>query len=105
MPVTSNPETFSVLIKSVLKEIIELKTDDDDDLIKNLNEDLQSTEFDFYINNEFISTTLEKFLEQNENIKTESVIEIEYVERYPPPEPIDTIVVDDWVSSIHSYDD
>ncbi len=33
------------------------------------------------------------------------MIEIEYVERYPPPEPVDTVVVEDWVSSIRGLDD
>lgn len=71
-----------------------------DEVDENLNEDLLSTEFDFYISEQFVYTTLEQFIEENEEIRTESVIEIEYVERCPPPEPIDTLVVDDWVSSI-----
>jgi len=102
IPASSNPETFNSLIKSVLKESFALNENENE---KNLNEDLLSTEFDFYINDEYINTSLEKFIQQNDIIKTESVIEIEYVERYPPPEPVDTVVVDDWVSSIRGLDD
>lgn len=68
-------------------------------------EQLDSVEFDFYINNELLTSSLEKFIQLNESIKTESVIEIEYVERYPPPEPIDTNVTEDWISSIRGLDD
>ena len=35
--------------------------------------------------------------------KKESVIDIEYSERCPPPEPLDTVQVDDWVSSIKGH--
>lgn len=94
IPTSSNPETFSSLIKSILK------TSENEENNNDLNEDLMSTEFDFYINKEFVHTTLGQFIKENEDIKTESVIEIEYVERCPPPEPIDTLIIDDWVSSI-----
>jgi hypothetical protein len=35
----------------------------------------------------------------------ESVIEIEYVESHPPPEPEDSLLHDDWVSAVHAMND
>ena len=120
IPASSSADTFNSLIKSILKSEIENQSESN-----NLNEDLNDVEFDFYINGDFLHTNLSQFIESNENIKTvsaindincvqevllkdwfkESIIEIEYVERCPPPEPLDTIIVDDWVSSIRGYDD
>jgi hypothetical protein len=37
--------------------------------------------------------------------KKESLIQIEYTERNPPPEPLDTIITDDWISSIRALGD
>ena len=53
-------------LKSVLKEI--LSNEDNEE--NNLNEDLSSIEFDFYIANELLNTSLEKFIQANEQIKT-----------------------------------
>lgn len=33
-------------------------------------------------------------------VSTEEVINVEYVEKYPPPEPQDCLIHDDWVSAV-----
>ncbi len=33
-------------------------------------------------------------------VSQERVVEIEYVERFPPPEPEDSLAHDDWVSAV-----
>lgn len=38
-------------------------------------------------------------------VSFEDIIEIEYVERFPAPEPQDCLLHDDWVSAIQAYDD
>lgn len=37
-------------------------------------------------------------------VSFEDVIEIEYVERFPVPEPQDCLLHDDWVSAVQCYD-
>lgn len=37
-------------------------------------------------------------------ISFEEAIEIEYVEQYPPPEPKECMLHDDWVSAVQTYD-
>lgn len=34
------------------------------------------------------------------DISTEELIEVEYVEKYPPPKPKDCIIQDDWISAV-----
>ena len=64
-------------------------------------DDESSIEFDFLINGEFLRVTLEKHLQQAE-ISTETVVEIEYVERHPAPIPEDSLNHDDWVSCVQA---
>lgn len=45
--------------------------------------------------------TLEKHLQQAD-ISTETVVEVEYVERHPAPKPEDSLNHDDWVSCVHA---
>lgn len=35
------------------------------------------------------------------DVNTEETIEIEYLERFPAPEPEDSLNHDDWVSAVH----
>lgn len=60
-----------------------------------------NVDFDFLVNGEFLRINLGKYLREKD-ISFEDVIEIEYVERYPAPEPQDCLVHDDWVSAVEA---
>ena len=64
----------------------------------------KEVEFDFLIGGEFLRLTIEDHL-QIKDISSESTLEIEYVEKFPAPEPEDSLNHDDWVSSVHCNKD
>lgn len=82
----------------------------EDDIIE------KQKEFDFLIGGEFLRGTLEELVLRHEALKektaeekdeeaskkigVEEVIEVEYVERTPPPEPENCLMHDDWVSAV-----
>ncbi|XP_060573144.1 ribosome biogenesis protein WDR12 homolog [Ruditapes philippinarum] len=86
VPATVQTDDLSSLINGLISEPLETET---------------NLEFDFLVEGEFLRISLEKHLEQK-NISTESVVEIEYVERHPAPRPEDSLNHDDWVSCVHS---
>lgn len=49
------------------------------------------------------STKLSAHLKER-SISFEDVIEVEYVERFPAPEPQDCLLHDDWVSAVHTHE-
>ncbi|XP_030763133.1 ribosome biogenesis protein WDR12 homolog [Sitophilus oryzae] len=74
------------------------------ELIKESNPDfLKPKEYDFLAVGEIIRLPLAEHLQEH-NVSTESTIDIEYIERIPAPEPEDSILHDDWVSSIETTD-
>ncbi|CAI9727768.1 biogenesis WDR12 homolog [Octopus vulgaris] len=88
---------FSVPSKITVKELNSLVNG----LLKEaLTDTPKLVDFDFLIKGEFLHTTLLEHLVQS-NISTEDVIEVEYLERHPAPQPEDSLVHDDWVSCIH----
>lgn len=56
-------------------------------------------EFDFLVNNEILKVPILEHLEER-NIPGEGTIIVEYVERYPAPDPQDCLLHDDWVSAV-----
>ena len=70
--------------------------DDDDEHRK--------VDFDFLIDGEFLRLALGKHLEEK-GISSETVVEIEYVEKQPAPEPVGSVLHDDWVSSVQASGD
>lgn len=62
-----------------------------------------SIEFDFLIQGELLRAPLHEHL-QERNISSEAILEIEYIERTPAPDPQNSILHDDWVASIKTAD-
>ena len=56
-------------------------------------------DFDFLIDGEFLRVALGHHLEEK-STSTESVVEIEYLEKHPAPKPAGSILHDDWVSCV-----
>ncbi|KAG7159910.1 ribosome biogenesis protein WDR12 homolog [Homarus americanus] len=59
--------------------------------------------FDFVIKGQFLVGTLKQRLEDCE-VSFESLVEIEYLERQPPPTPKDSLHHDDWVAALQCSD-
>ncbi|KAK2149806.1 hypothetical protein LSH36_436g06051 [Paralvinella palmiformis] len=64
----------------------------------------QHVAFDFLVDGEFLRNSLQLHME-SKGISTETVLNIEYVERHPAPEPEDSLVHDDWVAAVEAMQD
>jgi ribosome biogenesis protein YTM1 len=71
------------------------------ELVNHLLELKPNKTFEFLIQNKFLRTTLEKYL-QNHNLSLEDELELEYLEATPPPDRDQSTPHPDWVSSIDS---
>lgn len=72
-------------------------------LLKDSGGILKTVNFDFLIQNELLRVPLHEHLLER-GLSVETVVEIEYLERTPAPEPQDSIVHEDWVASIKVSD-
>lgn len=86
---STTPEQLSSLINALLKES-SAQPDQD-----------EQPAFDFLINGELLRLTLEEHLETKE-IPQETIVHLEYLEKCPPPSPVDSLIHDDWVSAVHA---
>ncbi|XP_062553144.1 ribosome biogenesis protein WDR12 homolog [Armigeres subalbatus] len=84
-----NNKELNVLINTLLKD--------------SGNPEAGKVEFDFLLNGEFVKISLGQHLKERE-ISFEDKVELEYVERYPAPEPQDCLLHDDWVSAVEARD-
>ncbi|XP_012286544.1 ribosome biogenesis protein WDR12 homolog isoform X1 [Orussus abietinus] len=69
------------------------------ELLKESASSSKETDFDFLVCNEFLRVSLSEHINER-GVSTENVIDVEYLERHPPPEPHDCLIHDDWVSAV-----
>ncbi|CAG5087248.1 Similar to AAEL005041: Ribosome biogenesis protein WDR12 homolog (Aedes aegypti) [Cotesia congregata] len=90
--VPDNP--FSVSVNIIPDELNILVNQ----ILKDSGNDKQ-VEFDFLVCSELLRTSLSEHINER-GASTEDVIDVEYLEKHPPPEPQDCLVHDDWVSAV-----
>ncbi|XP_020604826.1 ribosome biogenesis protein WDR12 homolog [Orbicella faveolata] len=100
----SVPETpFSVPVKLGSQELNELISSlllsNESEVSESEDENERNFQFDFLIDGIYLQETLDKHMRLY-NISTESVVEIEYLEKHPTPRPDNCLLHDDWISSI-----
>lgn len=78
------PNELNTLVNELLKESADTKGE---------------IEFDFLVCSQFLRTSLSDHV-ADKDVSTEDVVDVQYVEKYPPPEPQDCLIHDDWVSAV-----
>lgn len=63
------------------------------------NDIQDEVEFDFLVCSQFLRTPLAEHI-ADRGVFTEEVIDVEYIEKHPLPEPKDCLIHDDWVSAV-----
>jgi ribosome biogenesis protein YTM1 len=61
--------------------------------------------FDFLCFNQLVRSSLEEHIREKDESLLESIVDIEYIERFKGPEPEDALIHDDWVSACRSLGD
>ena len=86
---------LSQLINGLLKE----KWDENTEAAADGEKEWRNVEFDFLLDGDMLRVPLNALVKEK-NLSTESVIELEYVEKYPSPKPEDSLIHDDWVAAV-----
>ena len=84
VPSNVGPEKLNKLVQSQLKSLGKDSVPD----------------FDFFIADDLLRTSLAEFVQDREDISGENVIDILYLEQKAAPEPQDSVNHDDWVAGI-----
>ena len=105
LPASIEPSDLSKLINGLLKEKREVEAaaskdgegggvgrDAEDEEWKNV-------EFDFLLSGDLLRVPLNQLVVEK-GISSETVIDLEYVEKYPSPKPEDSLIHDDWVAAV-----
>eukprot|EP00095_Tigriopus_kingsejongensis_P004479 snap_masked-scaffold168_size293125-processed-gene-1.48 protein:Tk04479 transcript:snap_masked-scaffold168_size293125-processed-gene-1.48-mRNA-1 annotation:"hypothetical protein DAPPUDRAFT_323838" len=67
--------------------------------------ELRDKSFEFVTLGDFLRSSLAEFIQTHDDVTTESVLEIQYLERHPPPSPEQDVNHDDWVSGVSARGD
>lgn len=92
-PYAINSEVLSSDLNTLVKALIQEA---------NTSLSIKSINFDFLLDGEILSTQLSEHIQEH-GISTEDTIEVEYLERFPAPQPQDCLMHDDWVAAVHSH--
>ena len=67
------------------------------------NASVDLPKFEFVVEGQLLVGKLKDRLEESER-SLEGVVEVEYLEKLPPPTPKDSLHHDDWVAAVHASD-
>ncbi|KAF7987879.1 hypothetical protein HCN44_003742 [Aphidius gifuensis] len=82
---TTTIKELNILVNQLLKD--------------SATEETSEIEFDFIVCSELLRAPLIEHINER-GVSTEDVVEVEYLEKHPPPEPQDCLIHDDWVSAV-----
>ncbi|CAF3823284.1 unnamed protein product [Rotaria sp. Silwood1] len=92
IPSSSTNSQLEAILKGLLKSTVS-------------STELSRISFDFLCINKLIRSSLEEHIREKDESLLESIISIEYIEKFQGPQPEDALMHDDWVSACRSLGD
>ncbi|CAF1184556.1 unnamed protein product [Rotaria sp. Silwood1] len=92
IPSSSTNSQLEAILKGLLKSTVS-------------SNELSRISFDFLCINKLIRSSLEEHIREKDESLLESIISIEYIEKFQGPQPEDALMHDDWVSACRSLGD